>query len=94
MHIKIDVVYLAKRECRYEKTHALRDFTLIRTDGTVLGAEEMHEIGFGGIFVWSVDKSETKFTGNWGRVPAFALIDLDEYCGLQINGTNYYYAAE
>lgn len=66
---------------------------LIRTDGTVLTSEEMGEFGYGYSNLFLPDADETKFVGNWGRVPAFALIDLDEYCGLQINGTNYYYAA-
>ena len=78
---------VAAEELRYE-------IRLIRADRTVLTDEEMREIGHGGSFVLGSDMTETKFNGNWGRVPAFALIDLDEYCGLQINGTNYYYATE
>ena len=67
---------------------------LIRTDGTVLTDEEMGEFGRSYRNLFLPDADETKFVGNWGRVPAFALIDLDDYCGLQINGTNYYYAAD
>ena len=70
------------------------DICLIRTDGTVLTDDEMREIGrsYGSAFL--PDTGDTQFTGNWGGMPAMKLIDLDEYCGLQINGTNYYYAAE
>lgn len=75
---------MTAKELRYE-------IRLIRADGTILTDEKMREIGHGGAFSLGPDMTETKYTGNWGRVPAFALIDLDDYCGLQINGTSYYY---
>lgn len=67
------------------------DVTLIRADGTVLSADEMREIGV----MYSVSTAphikETRITGTWGTIPSITIINLDEYCGLQINGENYYY---
>ena len=70
------------------------DICLIRTDGTVLTDDEMRELGRSYNSAFLPDTGETQFTGNWGGMPAMKLIDLDEYCGLQIKGTNYYYAEE
>ena len=67
------------------------DISLIRTDGTVLSVEEMKEIGSLYSVSFSPILTEAKITGNWGRIPAIAIINLDDYCGVQINGENYYY---
>jgi len=69
------------------------DVRLIRTDGSVLTVEEMRAIGRR----WSnmfISATETKILGTWGPMPAIALIELNDYCGLQIDGENYYYAPE
>lgn len=67
------------------------EIKLIRADGTVLTDEEMREIGVNINSSFGFGMTEVKITGNWGRVPAIAIINLDDYCGVQINGTNYYY---
>jgi len=67
------------------------DIRLIRADGSVLTNDEMREIGVHSSVFLAPEMTETKITGNWGRIPAITIIDLDDYCGLQINGENYYY---
>ena len=71
-------------------TEELPEFTvrLIHADGTVAGEEEMWEIGVHLSFSGG-DGADMPVTGNWGSAPALRLIDLEDYCGVQINGTNY-----
>ena len=71
-------------------TEELPKFTvrLIHADGTVAGEEEMWEIGVHLSFSGG-DGADMPVTGNWGSAPALRLIDLEDYCGVQINGTNY-----
>lgn len=71
-------------------TEELPEFTvrLIHADGTVAGEEEMWEIGVHLSFSGG-DGAAMPVTGNWGSAPALRLIDLEDYCGVQINGTNY-----
>ncbi len=67
------------------------EIRLIRADKTVLSSEEMHGIGVSTDYSIEPNVAETTVRGNWGRIPAIGLIDLDDYCGIQIGGENYYY---
>lgn len=67
------------------------DVSLIRADGTVLSTDEMREIGLTYSVSTAPHIEETRITGTWGNIPSITIINLDDYCGLQINGENYYY---
>ena len=69
------------------------DIRLIRADGSVLSKDEMRVIGSAHSISTAPDLEETKIKGEWGSIPSLTIINLDEYCGLQINGENYYVAS-
>ena len=64
------------------------DIRLIRADGTVQTEEEMREIGVS-YSVGPGPEGGIRVGGNWGCLPAAALIDMEEYIGLEINGETY-----
>ena len=66
------------------------DIRLIRADGSVLSKDEMRVIGSAHSISTAPDLEETKIKGEWGSIPSLTIINLDEYCGLQINGEKYY----
>ena len=61
---------------------------LIHADGRVASQEEMREIGVH-LSCGGGDGAAMPVTGNWGSAPALRLIDLEDYCGVEINGTRY-----
>lgn len=71
------------------------DIRLIRADGTVLTLKEMGEsIGYSYSGGYSTGDTEEYIGGCWveGHMPK--ILDLEDYCGMQINGVNYYYVTE
>ena len=76
----------------YENMGFHCDVNLIRADGTVMTSEEMAEqkgrTQTGG---YSIGDTETYIEGCWeeGHMPE--IINLEDYCGLQVNGVNYYF---
>ncbi len=69
------------------------DLKPIFADGTVYeNFSEDYGISSGG--EWS--DGPTAVTGHWcaGSPLALAVLDLEDYCGLQVNGVNYYFAEE
>lgn len=71
------------------------DIRLIRADGTVLTDEEMGEdIGYSMSGGYGTGDMEECLDGRWmnGHMPE--IINLEDYCGLQVNGVNYYFVTE
>ncbi len=66
------------------------DIRLIRKDGS------LYEQGYRGSSGYSDGDESCQVYGNWcgGSSISVAVIDLDEYCGVQINGENYYFTGE
>lgn len=62
---------------------------LIHADGTLASREEMEEIGLHLSGRNQGDGTAMPVTGNWGSAPALRLIDLEDYCGVEINGVRY-----
>lgn len=62
---------------------------LIHADGTVATEEEMLEIGVHLTMSDAAEDGTMSVIGNWGSAPALRLIDLEEYCGVEINGVRY-----
>ena len=61
---------------------------LIHADGTTASQEEMREIGVHLTFSGG-DGAAMQVTGNWGSAPALRFLDLEDYCGVEINGVRY-----
>ena len=68
------------------------EFTMIRSDGSLY--ENNQEFGLS----WSAgcDEKYAHYSGAWKMKKKHAMmtidiLDLEEYCGIQINGVNYYY---
>lgn len=62
---------------------------LIHADGTVAGEEEMLEIGVHLTMSGPGEDGAIPVTGNWGSAPALRIIDLEDWCGVEINGVRY-----
>lgn len=69
----------------------LDDLRLIRTDGTLLSKEEMLEIGYSANYSDDEIPTEIYVEGRWGVSPTVAIINLDEYSGIQVNGVPYFF---
>ena len=68
------------------------EIRLIYADGTVASQEEMRDLGVHLSWSGSADDAETEVTGSWGSGASIAILDLEDYCGVQVNGANYYYS--
>lgn len=68
------------------------DLWLIKNDGT-LWKEGHDNLGFSATGMYSDDNTEITWIGYWGgdSVVSVGLIDLEDFCGAQINGENYYF---
>ena len=69
------------------------ELTLIRADGT-LEKESERTFGYTGSSGYSDEDVTTRVYGYWcdGSPVSVAIIDLEEYCGAQINGETYYFS--
>jgi len=67
------------------------EVNLIKADGTIMTREEMADIGMVENCGYSTGDTECDVRGYWetGHMPR--IINLEEYCGLQVNGVNYYF---
>lgn len=71
------------------------DFQLIRVDGTVLTREEMGVIvGYSMTTGYQAGDTKLCVDGGWEKSHLPEIIDLEEYCGVQVDGVNYYFAVE
>lgn len=68
------------------------DLKLIRADGTVVEEEE-REFGYSGSSGCSDEATVSRVSGYWcdGSPISIVIIDLEDYCGAQVNGENYYF---
>ena len=68
---------------------------LIRADGTVMTQTEMAEQkGYSQSYGFATGDTETYIEGAWAKGHMPEIIDLEDYCGLQVNGVNYYFVKE
>lgn len=70
------------------------DVRLIYADGTVASQEEMRELGLSLSWSSPADNEDVEVTGHWGSAASIAILNLEDYCGVQVNGVNYYYSEE
>ena len=73
----------------------IQDLLPIFSDGTVYDYEAFREdYGYSSGAEWG--DGPHAVTGHWlgGSEMVLAVLDLDDYCGLQVNGVNYYFVEE
>lgn len=71
------------------------EFQLIRADGTVLTREEMGVIvGYSMSSGYQAGDTKMYVDGCWEKGHLPEIIDLEEYCGVQVDGVNYYFVIE
>jgi hypothetical protein len=70
----------------------ISEIFLIYADGTV-DKNTMREIGCKLNYGYSTGDKTTYASGRWGG-HSLVILDLDKYCGVQIDGVNYYFTAE
>ena len=71
------------------------DVKLIYADGSVFETTDK-ELGYRTNYSYSSEDEIAFVTGKWGgnSVSSIGIIDLEDYCGVQINGKNYYFTNE
>lgn len=70
------------------------DVRLIYADGTVASQEQTQDLGLSLRWSSPADNEDVEVTGHWGSGASIAILDLEDYCGVQVNGVNYYYSEE
>ena len=71
------------------------EIRMIRADGSVLTREEMgEEVGYSMTGGYDAGDTETDIDGCWEKGYLPEILDLEEYCGMQVNGVNYYFVTE
>jgi len=71
------------------------DIRMIRADGTILTREEMGvEVGYSMTGGYQAGDIETRMDGCWEKGHLPEILDLEKYCGIQVNGVNYYFVTE